>query len=84
MLNRLKSFLQGRYGNDQLNIFLIILGCVISLFLTLFIPSRLYPVRSLGSLIYLVALLRALSRNFPQRQKENAKFLDSTFSSFFS
>ncbi|MBQ6601171.1 MAG: hypothetical protein IIX36_05960 [Clostridia bacterium] len=76
MLNRLKSFLQGRYGNDQLNIFLIILGCVISLFLTLFIPSRLYPVRSLGSLIYLVALLRALSRNFPQRQKENAKFLE--------
>lgn len=76
MLNRLKSFLQGRYGNDQLNIFLIILGCVTTLLLTLLIPSRFYYLRSLGSVIYLVALLRALSKNFPKRQKENAKFLE--------
>jgi len=76
MLNRLKSFLQGRYGNDQLNIFLIILGCVTTLLLTLLVPSRFYYLRSLGSVIYLIALLRALSKNFPQRQKENAKFLE--------
>lgn len=76
MLNRLKIFLQGRYGNDQLNIFLIILGCAATLLLTLFIPSRFSYLRSLGTVIYVVALLRALSTNFPKRQKENAKFLE--------
>ncbi len=76
MLNRLKGFLQGRYGNDALNFFLIILGCITTLLLTLFVPAKFYPVRSLGSLIYLVALFRALSTNFPKRQKENAKFLE--------
>ena len=75
MLNRLKSFLQGRYGNDQLNIFLIILGCVVNLLLTLLIPAKFYPLRSLGTVIYIVALYRALSKNFLQRQKENARFM---------
>lgn len=78
MLNRIKGFLQGRYGNDQLNIFLIILGCVTTLLLTLFIPSRFYYLRSLGTVIYLVALFRALSTNSPKRQKENAKFLEKS------
>ena len=76
MLNRIKCFLQGRYGNDQLNIFLILLGCVLTLLLTLLIPSRFYYLRSFGTAFYIVALLRALSTNFPKRQKENAKFLE--------
>lgn len=76
MLNRLKSFLQGRYGNDALNFFLIILGCITTLLLTLLVPARFYPIRSLGSLVYLVALFRALSTNFPKRQKENSRFLE--------
>lgn len=76
MLDRLKSFLQGRYGNDALNIFLILLGCSLSILLTLFIPSRFYYFRSLGTVLYLVALIRALSRNLPKRQRENAKFLE--------
>ena len=76
MLDRLKSFLQGRYGNDALNIFLILLGCALSILLTLFIPSRFCYFRSLGTVLYLVALIRALSRNLPKRQRENAKFLE--------
>ena len=75
MLNKLKSFLQGRYGNDQLNLFLVISGCVVTLLLTLFIPARYYQFRSLGTVFYLIALFRTLSKNFPKRQKENAKFL---------
>ena len=75
MLNRIKGFLQGRYGNDALNIFLILLGCVASLLLTLFIPSKFYYLRSLGTVLYIIALFRALSTNFPKRQKENAEFL---------
>lgn len=76
MLNRLKSFMQGRYGNDQLNLVLIIAGFALSLILTLLIPSRFYQFRSLGSILYIVALLRALSTNLPKRQRENAKFLE--------
>ena len=76
MLDRLKSFMQGRYGNDALNIFLVLLGCVVNLLLILFIPGRFYYFRSIGSIIYIITLVRALSRNFPQRQKENAKFLE--------
>lgn len=75
MLNRLRDFMQGRYGNDQLNFFLIISGCAVTLLLTLFVPSRFYYFRSLGTVIYIFALLRALSKNFPKRQLENAKFL---------
>lgn len=76
MFNKLRSFLQGRYGNDQLNLFLVILGCVVTLLLTLFVPAKYHQFRSLGTIIYIVALLRALSKNFPKRQKENAKFLE--------
>lgn len=75
ILNKLKSFLQRRYGTDQLNLFLIILGCVVTLLLTLLVPAKYYQFRSLGTIIYLVALFRSLSKNFPKRQKENAKFL---------
>lgn len=76
MLDRLKTFMQGRYGNDALNVFLILLGCAVSILLTLFIPGRFYYFRYLGTAIYLIALVRSLSRNLPQRQKENAKFLE--------
>lgn len=75
MLNKLKSFMQGRYGNDQLNMFLIILGFTATLFLTLLVPSRFYYLRSLGTVIYIIALFRALSTNFPKRQKENHEFM---------
>ena len=76
MLNRLKSFLQGRYGTDQLNLFIIISGCIVTLLLTLFVPSRFYPLRSLGTVFYIIALIRSLSKNFPARQRENTKFLE--------
>lgn len=78
MLNRLRDFMQGRYGNDPLNIFLLIFGFVLSIFLTLFIPAKLYPLRSLSSVFYLIALFRSLSKNFPARQRENAKFLEKS------
>lgn len=78
MIDRLKGFMQGRYGNDAFNIFLILLGCALSILLTLFIPSRFYYFRSLGTVLYLVALIRVLSRNLPKRQRENAKFLEKS------
>lgn len=76
MMEKIRSFMQGRYGNDQLNIFLTLCGCVATLLLTLLVPYRFAYLRSLGTVFYIVALTRMLSRNFPKRQKENARFME--------
>ena len=78
MLEKLRSFMQGRYGNDQLNIFLIIAGCVTTLLLTLFIPGKLYYLRSLGTVFYIIALIRMMSKNYAKRSAENAKFMQKS------
>lgn len=75
MMEKFRSFMQGRYGNDQLNIFLTLCGCAATLLLTLFVPYRFGYLRSIGTIFYIVALIRMLSKNFPKRQKENAKFM---------
>ncbi len=75
MFERLRTFMQGRYGNDALNFFIIILGCVTTFFLSLFVPARFYYLRMLGSVFYLIAILRALSKNTQKRYKENQSFL---------
>lgn len=72
ILGKIRNFLSGRYGNDQLNIFLFILGCVLTFILSLFKT----PYISLISYIpYGFAIFRMLSKNFVKRQQENAKFL---------
>ncbi len=76
MLERLQRFMYGRYGNDQLNLFLVICGCITTLLLTLFVPRELYYLRSLGTVLYIVALVRSLSKNHEKRRRENAKFLE--------
>lgn len=76
MLEKIRLFMQGRYGNDQLNIFLTLCGCVATLLLTLLVPYRFSYLRSLGTVFYIVALIRMLSKNFPKRQKENARFME--------
>lgn len=78
MLNKLREFMAGRYGNDQLNIFLVILGCVATLLLTLFVPGRFYYLRSIGTVFYVIVLLRTLSKNHSKRREENAKFLEKS------
>lgn len=76
MMDKFRSFMQGRYGNDQLNVFLAICGCVTTLLFTLFIPREFYYLRSLGTVFYIVMALRMLSKNHEKRRKENAKFLE--------
>lgn len=73
MLEKLRRFMYGRYGNDQLNFFLLIAGCVITcIFSFVDIPFVHY----LGMLPYIAVIFRTLSKNIPARQKENAKFLE--------
>lgn len=75
MLNKFKEFMYGRYGvNDALNVFLIILGAILTLILS-FLFYRSPFTRLLGIIPYGLALLRFLSRNLQARIKENEKFL---------
>ena len=76
MMERLRRFMQGRYGNDQLNMFLIICGCVLTLILSLFVPGRFYYLRSIGTVFYIIALFRSFSKNCDKRRSENAKFME--------
>lgn len=68
----LQRIMYGRYGSDQLNIFLL------AVYLILYFVSW---ITGLGFLSYLgfiaiiLALFRILSRNLDRRRAENAKFL---------
>lgn len=75
MLNWLQRLMYGRYGTDQLNLFLLVFSIVASLIL------RFTPVWYLGYLTYLplgYALFRMFSRNISKRQAENQTFLRLT------
>ena len=66
----------GRYGgNDMLNIFLIVLGAVITLILSFFFYRTPFT-RLIGLIPYGIAVFRALSKNYEARIRENAKFLE--------
>ncbi len=72
MLDKIRQFMVGRYGNDQLNLALLIFGCVLTFFLSLFdVPY----VRYLGLIPYILAAVRMLSKDIGKRQQENLKFL---------
>ena len=68
----LSRFMAGRYGGDQLNLFLIALYVVLYV-LSLF--TRLLVLELLGTVVLVVSLLRSLSRNIERRREENARFL---------
>ena len=62
----------GRYGNDQLNLFLVVLYLALYL---LFAATRFVPLYWLTVVLIITALFRTLSRNLTRRREENAKFL---------
>ena len=72
---RMAGFMAGRNGNDQLNLFLLIVDVVLLLLASIF-------ARSLGAFLYplVLALLgytyfRMLSRNLYKRRTENEKYM---------
>ena len=70
--NAIQRFMYGRYGNDQLNVFLI------SLYLLLYVAflfTGFKPLYWLTTLLLLAALFRLLSRNVIRRREENGRFL---------
>ena len=71
--NRAAEFMQGRYGMDQLNKFILIVAGVLYV-MNLFIRNTIL---SLVVLLLLVPVFyRALSRNVTKRLYENRRFTD--------
>lgn len=73
---QLRRFMEGRYGNDKLNIAILITGVVISILSSIlggFVLKTLLWALSYGLMIW--AIFRCLSRNTYKRYQENRKYL---------
>ena len=70
--NALQRFMYGRYGNDQLNVFLIVLYLLLYF---LSVVTEFLLLYWLSLILIFVTLFRILSRNIPARRRENDKFL---------
>ncbi len=68
----LTRFMTGRYGEDQFNVFLMVL--YVSLYV-IFLFTRLVFLELLAVSLVFFSLFRALSRTLPRRRAENARFL---------
>lgn len=69
---RYMIFMQGRYGNDELNLFLLITAFVLMVLSKSVFLWFLYPL-SLVSLIF--CIVRTYSRNISKRYEEKQKYL---------
>ena len=70
--DRLNRFMYGRYGQDELSRFLLIVGFI------LLILDLLFRIPGVGMIVLLILVynyFRMLSRNVPARYAENQKFL---------
>ena len=70
--NTLSRFMYGRYGNDPLNMFLIVSYLTTYI---LFSLTDLYLLHFLSVGLIIFSLFRLLSRNLQSRRRENAKFM---------
>ena len=70
--NALQRFMYGRYGNDQLNMVLVLLSLALYLVFAVTSWTFLYAV---SFMLMAAALFRCLSRNYDRRRAENGRFL---------
>lgn len=73
MKEKFYRFMQGRYGIDQLNSFLMIV-CVICFIVNMFIGSIILTFISYGT--WLFVIFRMFSKNIYARNRENDKYLN--------
>lgn len=71
-MNRLKMFMMGRYGTDQLTMAILILSMILSFIANAFSSSVLTLITYI---LFSACIFRMLSKNISVRQKENYKFL---------
>jgi ribosomal protein L37AE/L43A len=75
MRERIARFMAGRNGNDQLNLFLLVVDMLLLLLATIFsgsIGRVLYP---LVFILLVLIYFRMLSRNLYRRSEENGKYM---------
>ena len=70
--NAIQRFMYGRYGNDQLNLFLAVVYLLLYL---VFMFTRLELLYVISFVLLGAVLLRMLSRNIERRRMENARFM---------
>lgn len=70
--DKLRRFLYGRYGGDQLGVLLLVCGVVLALLGSF---TRLYWLGFLSYIPLLLAIFRMYSRNIYKRRAENQRFL---------
>ena len=73
MKEKFYRFMQGRYGIDQLNSFLMIV-CVICFIVNMFIGSIVLTFIAYGT--WLCVIFRMFSKNIYARNRENDKYLN--------
>lgn len=73
MKEKFYRFMQGRYGIDQLNSFLMIV-CVICFIVNMFIGSIILTFIAYGT--WLFVIFRMFSKNIYARDRENDKYLN--------
>lgn len=71
-MNGFRNFMNGRYGVDQLTLFLLVLVMVLTL---LGDALDWYVVTVLTFAIFFACIYRVMSKNISARQTENIKFL---------
>ena len=82
MKERFTKFMVGRNGNDQLNLFLLILGAVL-LFAGAFFGGFLRTVfRTLAIVVIILVYVRMFSRDVYKRQEENTRYLNARYRLF--
>lgn len=72
MSEKIRRFMYGRYGNDELNYALFVLYAIIGI-INLF--TRRFAISVIMFAVLVIILVRALSRNVYTRLKENERFL---------
>ncbi|WP_294581557.1 hypothetical protein [uncultured Thomasclavelia sp.] len=72
----LYRFMAGRYGSDQLNMFILIVA-IILIFINIFLVNS-QIIAWLVWVLLIFEIFRTYSRNIYQRRKENEKFLAIT------
>ena len=73
ILQKLRQFMYGRYGGDQLCIGLFVLAILCQI---VYVFTRFWPLYLLSLVLYGIDIFRILSRNIPKRQAENLKFMN--------
>ena len=72
LMQKLREFMYGRYGTDQLSLALMISGFA---FYTLYVFSRFRILYLFSLVFYGIAIFRTLSKNTAKRRTENQKFM---------